>query len=217
MGTNSSKGNLLLVGILVVLLGAFLIVKLRKPSVPPVAPDVAMSNATQSLLTFSPITSAMWKDISVLQREDKVEITIKDGDLGGNTLGQTSINIAGNKVVCVITIDTDKALAAGDKIEPLLGHELKHIWDALFLYDKKNYLDSAAQFIATVDRDKQIVHNSREVELSAIATEDKIRAELLKSGNATFNGIPSTRAMADIRFTTRAKVNNNILKKIILD
>ncbi|MCI4435960.1 MAG: hypothetical protein JHC33_04015 [Ignisphaera sp.] len=215
MGTNSSKGNLLLVVVLAVLLGIVLVVK-RKPSVPPVPPEIVIINAEQSMLTYSPTAAIMWKDISALQREDKLILTIKDGDLHGNTLGQTSINIVDNKIICNITIDTDKAKLAGDLVEPLLGHELKHVWDALFLYDKKNPVASTEAFIATVYRDKEIVHNNREVELSAIAAEDKIRSEFIESGNTVFNGMPTSRAMADIKFTTRSKYEPS-LKKALLD
>lgn len=215
MGTNSSKGNLILVVILAILLVTVLVVK-NKPSAPPISPEVAMTVAGQNILSCSPTASATWKDISALQRENKLDLTIKDDDLGGNTLGQTSITVTDNKVVCVIIIDSGKATKSGDKIEPLLGHELKHVWDALFMYDKKNPIVSAENFIATVYRDKEMVHNSREVELSAIAYEDKVRLELLKSGNTAFNGMPNSRAMADIRFTNKSKLDPS-LKKALLD
>jgi hypothetical protein len=214
MGTNSSKGNLLLIVILAALLGIIFVV--RKKSTPPIPPEVVMTTATQAMFTSSPTASSMWKDISALQRENKLELTIKDGDLPGNTLGQTSISLTTDKIICNIIIDTDKARLAGDRIEPLLGHELKHVWDALFLYDKKNPITSTELFLAIVDRDKQIVHNNREVELSAITTEDKIRTELLKSGPA-FDGMPPNRAMADIKFTTRSRSDNSLLKKALLE
>jgi hypothetical protein len=214
MGTNSSKSNLILIVILAILLGITFGVK--KKSTSPIPPEVVMTTATQAVLTYSPTASSMWKDISALQRENKLELTIKDGDLHGNILGQTSISLATDKIICNIIIDTNKARFSGDRVEPLLGHELKHVWDALFLYDKKNPITSTELFLAIVDRDKQIIHNNREVELSAITTEDKIRTELLKSG-ADFNGMPPSRAEADIKFTTRSHSDNPILRKALLE
>lgn len=211
--SNNTKGNLLLIVMLTALLITVFVVNKNKK--PPVLPEIVMTQATQTVLEFSPTASSMWKDISTLQRENKLDITIKDGDLSGNVLGQTSINIENDKIICNIIIDVDKARLAGDRVEPLLAHELKHVWDALFLYDKKDPKVSTSIFITTVERDKQISHNNREVELSAIATEDKVRAELSKVSG--FFGMPTTRAMADIKFTTRSKIEGPLLKKALLD
>jgi hypothetical protein len=203
--TDSIKGNGILIVVLAIVILLLVVRKANLHPGPKVTVEQQLVDATQTALKFSSTTNEMWTNISQAQRENKVVLTINNGKLAGYTFGQTTIYFQEGKPHCDIVIDVAKTEAAGDEVEPLLAHELKHVWDALFFYDKVDINSSVSKFLAIVDRDKKIIHNSREVELSAIAVEDVARRELLHSGATQFNGMPGSRALADIRFSARKR------------
>ena len=203
--TDSIKGNGILIIVLAIVILLLVVRKVNLHTGPKLTVEQQLVDSTQTALKFSSTTNDMWVNISQAQRENKVSLTINSGKLPGYVFGQTTIYFQEGKPHCDIIIDVDKTAAVGDKIEPLLAHELKHVWDALFLYDKTDINSSVTKFLAIVDRDKKTIHNSREVELSAISVEDTVRKELLHSGATAFNDMPGSRALADIRFSARKR------------
>ena len=212
---NNASGGLLL--ILLILLGVFYYnIKRKKDLVPPVpvvSLEEKMTNAEANGVKFSPTMASIRKDLQKCQNDGILILTIKPGKLTNPILGQTSISIdAEGKVEATITMDVEDAITAGDMEEPLLGHEFKHVWDALFLYDKANPLISVTKFIETANKQKNnnTLYQAREVESSAIGIEDTIRKELISSNNTIFAKLPRSRQAADLLYSQKAKTNPSI-------
>lgn len=213
MSIKTSNGALL--GILLVLLVIAVISKTFK-SAPKISPEVILTTSTESVVKHSNTLASIYKDIQKVQAENKLDLIIRNGKLTNPILGQTTVNLnEEGKIVCVITMDVEKAEAAGDKVEPLLGHELKHVWDALFLYDTKDPYVSAAKFIEAANVGKKNLYKDREVESSAIGVENTIRKELILSEDPEFSNLPKTRDAADMMYANKSKINSSLKSKLI--
>jgi len=208
MAKSNNNGFLLGVLIVVALVAAF--IKNYKPA-PPINAEVVLNEAAVLGPECSGTMFNIRKEIKDLQQVGVLNLTIKPGNLVSPVLGETHVNINSDGIIeCTVIIDVEDAIAAGDRVEPLLGHELKHVWDALFLYDKKDPFASASKFISTANEEKSRSYKNREVESSAIGIEDIIRKELILSKNPAFRRLPVSRADADILYAQRAKVNPSL-------
>lgn len=208
---NSNTGGVILIVVLLVL-GAYLysLKTKNKPTIPAIPNTIVLETAEQTGVKYSPTMASIRKDLQKLQDDGTLIMTVKPGKLMNPILGQTSIIInADGKVEATIVMDVEDAILAGDSAEPLLGHEFKHVWDALFLYDKTSPYVSATKFIETANKQKNnnTLYRNREVESSAIGIEDIIRKELIRSGNATFAKLPDSRQSADNRYAEKVKFN----------
>lgn len=214
---SDKTNNMVLLGIIAVIGVMALVTKFYKQSSPKVDSAIVLTNAQQLGVDCSPTMANIYKEVKALQLEGKLDLKIAAGPLPSPILGQTSVRLGGdgdgNKIICSIVIDVDKATLAGDMVEPLLGHELKHVWDALFLYDKTSPYTSAAKFIEAANDGKKILYHSREVESSAIGIENNIRKELLLSGNKFFDNLPKTREDADVVYLSRSKIHPSLKSK----
>ena len=214
MSNNNSTNGFLLV-ILLVLLGILVYNVKHKKSVPvPIVSTTEMlSNAETNGIQYSPTMASIRRDLRRLQDDGTLLLSIKPGKLINPILGQTSISIdSDGKIEASIVMDIEDAVTAGDMGEPLIGHEFKHVWDALFLYDKTNPYSSVVKFVETANKQKNdnVLYHSREVESSAIGIEDVIRKELIRSGNPSFSKLPASRQEADTKYAERAKFNTSL-------
>jgi hypothetical protein len=214
---SDKTNNTTLLIIIAVICVMALVTKFYKQNLPKVDSTITLAHAQQVGVDCSPTMAKIYKEVKALQLDGKLDLKISSGPLPNPILGQTSICLGGesesNKIVCSIIIDVEKATLAGDMIEPLLGHELKHVWDALFLFDNTSSYISTAKFIETANDNKKILHHSREVESSAINVENSIRKELLLSGNKIFDNLPKTREAADIVYSNRSKIYPSLKSK----
>ena len=170
-------------------------------------PDILLIEAKPLGVQNSHTMATIYSDIEKVNSTGILSLVIFNHKLDANTLGQTQITLSNNKIICTVSIDVDKALRAGDRLEPLLGHELKHVWDALFLYDNKDPMKSAQLFIDSANASKVVTYKNREVEASAIKVEDTIRKELIESKNEAFLHLPESRQAAEALYSFRSKVD----------
>jgi len=208
MSTKSSNTGLILAIILVIGLIVLVSRNIKSTTQDLITQQVNLQEVEQLGVKSSGTMSNMRKDIQTLQNEGKLELTISHGKLTNPILGQTKINISSEgKITCDIVLDVEDAVRAGDRVEPLLGHELKHVWDALFLYDKKDPFISVAMFIKIANDEKNKLYRDREVESSAINVEDVIRQELKASKNPAFDNMPKSRTEADVLYNRKSKLD----------
>ena len=215
MSTKSNNGILLAILIAVGIAALIIRTQNKTPTVI-VEPQVALKEAEINGIRYSSIMANIRRDIQKLQDDGTLTLTIRPGKLTNPILGQTSviINNAEGKIECTVVMDIEDAVRAGDRVEPLLGHELKHVWDALFLYDKTDPYTSAAKFIETANRQKgNTLYKEREVESSAIGIENSIRKELKATKNPIFSSLPESREAADVMYANRSKVDINLRPK----
>lgn len=218
MSSNKSGTGLILLVVLVV--GLLILVIKHSKSSPNntqvlIAQQVNLPVVEANLLNNSATAAKIRKNIQDLQDTNIIDLIIKVDKLPNPVLGQTSISISPEgKIICVILLNVETAVRAGDRVEPLLGHEFKHVWDTLYLYDKKDPYNSALTFIQTVKDQAGVLYANREVESSAINIENLIRQELKKSKNPLFTEMPETRYDADILYVKRSQFDPT-LKKVL--
>ena len=212
MNTRSNNGFLL--GVLLIISILALLTKNHKSVENPQAVIIGtITEGTQ----YSSTMKYIYDEIKKLQTSGNLILTITPGKLPSPILGQTTLDIddSGKIITAKIVLDIDKAEKAGDRLEPLLGHELKHVWDALFLYDKTSPIESTRKFISAANIDsKTKLYKDRGVESSAIAIEDIIRKELINSKNKDFIDMPSSRQAADEKYAIRSDMYP-LLKSIL--
>ena len=207
---NNVSGPLMLVLLIGLAIVYYTLKQKKEPPVPEIPIEVQLVNARDNGIKYSPTMASIYKDLKKLQDAGILVLTVTPGKLPNPILGQTSINIdSDGKIEASIIMDVGDAIVAGDMEEPLLGHEFKHVWDALYLYDK-NPITSTAKFIDTVAKQKNTAYQAREVESSAIGIEDIIRKELINSNNPAFSKLPRSRQAADLLYNQKAKTNPSI-------
>jgi hypothetical protein len=207
MSNNNNSTSGFLVGVLVIVALLAYSTKHKQPKTV-IDSQAIIREAEVNGVRYSSTMARLRADIQKLQDDGIVELSINNGKLSNPILGQTSIIInSDNKIEASIVIDVEDAVRAGDRVEPLLGHELKHVWDALFLYDKTDNYVSVSKFIATANNEKTKLYRDREVESSAIGIEDSIRHELVSSKNDIFKHLPKTRQEADVLYAERSKID----------
>lgn len=194
---DGSKSNMLL-AILVLILASLAVLRVTKNNdIEPrqreaINKDNKVASSLQKGIKNSSTLSSLWKELTLLEHENKIQLILLENSLTGGVVGETSFKIVENsKIIITIKIDSSKIIKSGDFIEPVLGHELKHINNVLFLYDKRDIITSVSTFLNK--------GSHKEIEASALTTEDVIRKELLNSGS--FPNIPITRMDADIRYS----------------
>jgi hypothetical protein len=209
---SSSTGILLAIAVVIGLI--VLITKQKGPSTQVLIKEqIDLVAVEKNGVINSPTMSKIRSDIQKLQDAGIVELSISAGTLPNPILGQTKINInSEGKIVCSIVLDVSDAVKAGDRAEPLLGHELKHVWDTLYLYDKKDPFASALIFIQTVANQTKVLYHDREVESSAIGIENIIRQELKASKNPIFTNMPASREAADALYVQKSKIDPSLRK-----
>jgi Fe2+ transport system protein FeoA len=113
-------------------------------------------------------------------------VKIQMGTLEGETLAATTIY----QDHAVITVDVTKVALRRDRLEPVIGHEMYHVVDAVLRY-------GIPEFCAKVARDKDLPWQAREVELSAIQQENDLRQRLLELPK--YKGMAATRESQNSR------------------
>ena len=104
----------------------------------------------------------------------------------GEILAQTTIN-EGN---ATIIVDVSKVNKTHDRLEPVIGHELYHIWEAYFVYG------GVENFSDIVAKEKPIsVWQNRSYEKSTIQRENNLRKSLKTSYPNEFNTMSLTREL----------------------
>ena len=157
--------------------------------------------------------ASLRKDLQNLQDSGKLDLIIRTGKLPPAVEGQATISVIGDVIEALVVIDTDNIAKVNDNIEPALGHEFKHVWDALFVYDKDP--QKSVKRYSSLDQvgRKEEDYEDRKVEYSAILTEDVIRKELKNSGNIMYINMPKSREELDSRY----KIKPNLTLKTVID
>ena len=114
----------------------------------------------------------------------KTNYTIKAGELAGEVLAQTKVMESGAE----ITVDVRKVNAHNDRLEPVIGHEIYHIWEAYYVYGG---VDPFSQLVAN----EKPINNwqDRTFEKSAIARENELRRYLKAKYPKEYGTMSSTR------------------------
>lgn len=168
---------------------------------------ITLNVALEDGLKYSGTMDVLWRDLELLKQNKVLELTITDSRLVNTDVGVFDINLnISNKVIVNILIDTEKIISYGDRIEPVLGHQLKHVHEALFKYDKKDPRESVRKFIARDDNNKDIIKSNAEMEVFTIQAENDIRKEL--AGIKQYSSIPKTRE--------EAKLNYKVVQKQVI-
>ena len=211
MANTTNIGNAFLLLVLLIAGIVAITIKVKKSTrTIPVQIQHTIKDIEVNGMKYSPTMRSIRLSIQKLQDDNILTLTLVKGILPNPILGQTSITInETGKIEAKIVLDVDDALLAGDQVEPLLGHELKHVWDALFLYDKNPYA-SVGKFIETANEQKRTLYRDREVESSAINTEDLIRKELINSKSPNFALLPNSRSQADVLYNNKVKLNPSL-------
>jgi hypothetical protein len=76
----------------------------------------------------------------------------------------------------LIQVDVSKVNRSRDQLEPVIGHEIGHVYDAYFKY-------GIPKFLELIKEESTLPWGSRTLEQSAIVFENSIRLELHQSGN----------------------------------
>lgn len=113
------------------------------------------------------------------------------GKLDGDTLAQTRVNIEGP---AEILVDLDKVAKVHDRLEPVIGHELYHIWEAKQIYG------GPAKFLELVKSEKAKTdwHN-RVYEQSAIKRENDLRLYLISTYPKEYSSMAKSRDLQNNR------------------
>jgi hypothetical protein len=143
--------------------------------------DAMLPKAVQNLKTDNPMVAAWWQAITV---NKGLTCKVVKASLEGDVEARTHISETEDPwiEVDVFKVVTQKR----DRLEPVLGHEIGHVYDAYFVY-------GVADFQAIVAREAQLPWDQRTVEKSAIAREDLIRQQLLRDHPEEYKHMPATR------------------------
>ena len=111
------------------------------------------------------------KDIVDAIQKTGLSVTITNGTLAGDVLASTSVTGDG----AAIMVDCAKVARAHDNLLPVVAHEIWHSKECFIV-------KGLAEFIATVERDKDKPWEDRELEQHAMAYEDELRPRLIRLG-----------------------------------
>jgi len=129
-------------------------------------------------------------------------VIVLPDNLEGSTLGRTSIKVSllDNEpiVEARVWVDVDKIRNHQDHLEPLIAHEIFHIWDACYQYDSQ-LIFSAAKFMELVELARHQEWADRPHEKKAVSFENQVRAELI-SKYSEFKHTARTREQASQRY-----------------
>lgn len=137
-----------------------------------------LDQAIARLLQDSEIVASWYAKIN-----QEHALTIATADLETGVEARTWIHLENEPS---IILDLQAIASYGDWPEPVLAHEIGHVYDAYYTY-------GVARFIEIVNAELQLPWHLRTVEKSAIAREDAIRAELRKDHPKLYSGMPRTR------------------------
>jgi hypothetical protein len=113
-----------------------------------------------------------------------ISFTVVNATLEGDVEARTHIQIGSDPW---IEVDVRKTLnVKRDRLEPVIGHEIGHIYDANFVY-------GVPQFIAIVAKEAAMPWDQRTVEKSAIVRENEIRKQLLETHFQEYKTMAPTR------------------------
>jgi hypothetical protein len=142
-----------------------------------------LKKALLRVLADDPETSRIFDGMKKHYGENTGEtstFSIITGTCPGDTEAQTMVYPSGVEIV----VDVAKVRRMRDSLEAVLGHELRHAYEAFEMG-----LDAYIQKV-NGEGGKDWWH--KDVEISAIAAEDQLRARLLATGK--YNTIAPTRA-----------------------
>lgn len=144
---------------------------------PQPTPQQKIQSALEVLLQLSPEDNARFHQITV-------PITWSIGDLKGTTLAATTIYYDRAEIV----FDWQEIQLKRERLEPIIAHELDHIYDAFIVY-------GAPEFTLIVEKEKSLPWKDRTVEKSALNKESQTRRFLLKTYPDKFKGMLPDRAV----------------------
>lgn len=142
--------------------------------------DQELSTSISNVLNDSYIVNSWYRDI--LNDKHK-SIVIKNATLPGDIEATTTISDYSDPV---IEVDVFKVLQKHDRLEPVIGHEIFHVYSAYYLY-------GVQEFQQIVAREANLPWEERTVEKSAIEQEDIIRTQLIMHNPSRYKGMPLTR------------------------
>jgi len=149
----------------------------------------ALTDQQQIELAFNKLLANSPSTVKILGAVDITKIS--NEKLKGSDLGQTAIYADGS---FTIKIDVEDVKRCYDRLEPVLAHEIFHVWQA-------TVKSTPEQFIEMVNREKATTDWShRTFEIEAVAWENVIRKELLEANPKEFSGMPETRELTNARY-----------------
>lgn len=120
----------------------------------------------------------------------EIQFTVSDGKLATGTLATTEIK----EDSATITVDVSQVLSTHDRLEPVLGHEIYHVWECYYIYG------GATKFIALVNSEKPNRDwADRSFEKSAIARENQLRVWLKTNFPAEYRTMRPSRELQNTR------------------
>lgn len=154
-----------------------------------ISDEKKIENAFNNLLDKSPDNRKIFEEIT----KNNITIEFKPGNLQNDDLGKTIIfdnnNSNGHASV---TIDLNRVFEKRDRLEPIIAHELKHIYDAYFIFGFK-------RFNELVLNEKDVNWWNRTLEKSAISFEDQTRQFLKTNYQNEFKGMSHKREFQNKR------------------
>lgn len=137
-----------------------------------------LDKAIENLLSDSQTINRMYTDIQLTKK-----MTIVLAELEGDVEARTHLTVDAEPW---IEVDVRKVSKLRDRLEPVIGHEVGHVYDAYYKFGVSN-------FIEIVSNETKMPWDQRTVEKSAIVFENQIRAELLRDHPAEYRGMAPTR------------------------
>lgn len=134
----------------------------------PTTPQMRLQKAQENLTMYSPTYVKIINEL----KESGINYTITMGSFPNQSKeaeATTQVQLDGS--FATIIIDESRVKQAGDRLEPVLIHELAHVQQAYLVYGVPN-------FIQIVQNEKNLAWSNRTVEKSAVVVEDRVRAEL---------------------------------------
>lgn len=142
--------------------------------------DKALTDAIENLKQDAPMVSAWLKELE----EKGVKLTFSRATLKGDVEARTHIQEMSDPW---IEVDTFKVInTKRDRLEPVIGHEIGHAYDAYCKY-------GVTYFISIVAKEATMPWAQRTVEKSAIERENEIRKHLLEDHFQEYKNMAPTR------------------------
>lgn len=146
--------------------------------------DAMLQDDFARLLADDPVTAGIWENAKVAG----YIVSITRGTLEGNVEGRTVVTPHG----AVVVIDVIKVIRKRDRLEPVIGHELFHVNDALTVYGIDKFLNICAD-------ESSLPWRHKTLEQTAIKQENELRARLIAAHPETYTGMATTRDLQNAR------------------
>lgn len=128
--------------------------------------------------------------LKLMAIQSKTNVIITNDTLPGEVLAQTSINEDASTII----VDVDKVTLKKDRLEPVIAHEIFHVWEAYYIYG------GIDKFTVLVNSEKETsIWENRSYEKTAIARENALRKYLKDSFSKEYRSMPITRELQNRR------------------